>query len=589
MKNNNNNNFTKQSVKGPVFSITTPGPLNIYQPAQPTGSTNLPGESPYNEGSVVNHVNNVNTNKEPIVDTVDSTELFSPMFVQFKNVSMNPGGIKFELNNAGNDYVTNTAFNQANLAAIQARQNLSIKQLTQLNFYSSPSPLIQNSYVQPITIAGLAVSDVTMHICTYLWKQAELFAFMKEMVTIDKINMRFYQEMQRQMSRSRYVTSLTLIDTVIRSLYIDTTTLNYLDSVIKVCRSSDSLNGIMTRLDILLKDKTKVLSIYPTTPKSGTTSVAQSLTINLSDYCSFIDMEKFFDCAKQFVNSTNNEFTYSYKDPVSGNVGTIKTPREFVSKLEEYNNAVNTIIMNHLNVMANYYAAYEVIQTTGITSSNFVKGVSLMPSFAKKLNVEYSTKHLGMYQVATAVADMDMKKDDVNNISLSVPTVRDYVPYSIYSNNSILLWLRGVSDNYLPILEWTDMQIRDMTTWTKATKDIITDPTGVNFMKLPITNTTANGDYIAVNLSNLNSTDEVTARYTRLAYWASLRFQLWTTKWASWVAEDANKSRTVISQWSPVITNWLRFSYKTIDHKVINTAPNAVGLKNVNPVGSFYA
>lgn len=568
--NNNKNNYTGKALKGPVFSTTSPSVVPLFSQYAPTGSMMLPGEKPYNEGSVANHINNYALEKAATINNVNTVELYTPLFIEYSDVSYNPGGIYFELvkDDDGNySYEFNTAFTQANIAAVQAKQNLSIKQLTQLNFYSEPQPAVITSNVQPLTIAGLATVDITAQIYKYMMKQAELYAFVTNMISRDKLYARSYQEIQRQMSRSRYVTSLALLDSVIRSFYLDTTTITHLSSLIKVCETSKGINGWLTRLELSLKDNTKTLSIFTTrNAVNKDPALAQSLTVNLEPYNKFINFYEIIDLAKK----------YHEGKPFNIEGGKINDFRDYVNRLEENNNKVIDIMQSALNNLANYYAAYEVISTTDICSTNFAKGISLLPEFAKKLQTELSTKHLGMYQVATSIANLEMHNDDVNNVSLLVPTVQEFVPYSVFTNNSLLYWIKS-DEQFEPILDWTHMRMGKIITNVREYRK---DNSDKNYVEIGVTNSPNYGDHLDVVFTSTPVADD--KQFQDIAWWVNTRIRTWTTRWAT------NYGSNTFTEYSPIITGWLRYSFKVVTSKVLNNAPNSVGFKNVNPLGAFY-
>lgn len=131
----NNNVYTSKVIRGPEFTTTTPGQLEVYGTIQPSKNKPIVGEAPYGQGELMNLLTNLDNNKKPEVNGQDSSELFQPMYMRLSGVAYNPGGIllKVTKDNTTYKYLINTALEHANLSAVQAKQNMALMQLTEMN------------------------------------------------------------------------------------------------------------------------------------------------------------------------------------------------------------------------------------------------------------------------------------------------------------------------------------------------------------------------------------------------------------------------------------------------------------------------
>lgn len=130
----NNNVYSSHVIKGPNFATTTPGQLEVYGNVQSNTNKQITGEVPYNKGELMNILVNLDNQKQPSTNNKDNMELHSAMYIAISGIKYNPGGILLKVidKDKSPKYVVNTALQQANLAAIQAKQNMATYQLTEM-------------------------------------------------------------------------------------------------------------------------------------------------------------------------------------------------------------------------------------------------------------------------------------------------------------------------------------------------------------------------------------------------------------------------------------------------------------------------
>lgn len=96
-----------------------------------------------------------------------------------------------------------------------------------------------------------------------------------------------------------------------------------------------------------------------------------------------------------------------------------------------------------------YYSALDIVAQAGMITDNFRRGYNLTQDLLDLMNIEYSTTILELLTVASSANTINMKNDNLNNVTITVPTVKGVIPFNIYRTSGILKFL-NTNEGYLP-------------------------------------------------------------------------------------------------------------------------------------------
>lgn len=561
-RNDNNKTFVGKLITTPTIPVRTAGTPALIGSYAKSDTVILKGESPYNTGSLTNRLNNALLNKKSEIDGTYASELISPMYMRLSNFKINPGGIDFKFTYDADDntvitgYAMNTAAEQAVNAAFVATQILSVQQRTNIAFFSKYETYSND--VPAFFVTGLNLSYVTVNLTNFIARVANFVAFANYMVTYDKENQNFYMDIAQQFGRRQFVNAMATLFSNLTSLPSNKTLFSMLMDILPLHKASHGFNTPITQVMVnYLDNEALKLKLRPNMSSIYQTDEAPDIRLNISNESDISIDDLIYFLNEYSRGNTNFELTKN------GKTYKISEPKLFVDMIIDLVKSVTSKVRSFNATYSDIYAALSLLSGESIISENF-QSIDYSAMFKAALEIKIDRSHLEMLLMASSKESMNITKDSLNNISVTAPCYLDFKPATVFSNNSLLYWLDDPSDKdapqYKAYIDWLNVTIDKAYYWYK--QDLV-------FPLIDIKYTTS-GD-VAIKVGNNAPQNE----------WLIPKMSNYLTRIAVYSGDDPNDNYTWLS---PMVTGYLRFSYKVVDAKILNNASQAIGFKNTNPI-----